>query len=213
MMLNTGRMMPRTRWNTPAPSGYGPLQDVLRQVFVLDDAGQALVDVRSVDGNSCALELGRVKGNVIEQPLHDRIESSRADILLALVDGERYFSQPSHTLGLKIDIDALGGEQGLILSREAGVRRGEDLLEVGNRERGELDADREASLQFGNQIRRLGEMKRAAGDEQNVIGLDHAVFGCHRRALDQRQQVPLHALARNICAMRVLPAGNLVDLV
>jgi hypothetical protein len=90
-----------------------------------------------------------IEGNVVEQPFHDRIKSTRADIFLPLVDGKRYLNQPSHALGLEVDIDALGGEQGLVLPRQAGVGRGENLLEVGSGERRELDADRKASLQFG----------------------------------------------------------------
>ena len=74
----------------------------------------------------CALELCRIEGNVVEQPLHDRVKSTRADIFLPLVDGKRDFSQPSHALGLEVDIDALGGEQGLVLPRQAGVGRGEE---------------------------------------------------------------------------------------
>ncbi len=56
-------------------------------------------------------------------------------------------------------------------------------------------------------------MEGAAGDEQDVVGLDHAVLGRHRGALDQRQQVPLHALARHLGAMRFRARGDLVDLV
>jgi hypothetical protein len=54
----------------------------------------------------------------------------------------------------------------------------------------------------------------AGGDEQDVVGLDHAVLGGHRAALHQRQQVALHALARDIGAAALLgAAGDLVDLV
>ena len=58
-------------------------------------------------------------------------------------------------------------------------------------------------------------MKGAGGDEQDVIGFHRAVAGAHRRALDERQQVALHALAGDIAAARSgLGAGaDLVDLV
>ena len=49
-------------------------------------------------------------------------------------------------------------------------------------------------------------MERAAGDEQDVVGLDHAVLGGDGGAFDQRQQVALHALARHIGARR-FPSG------
>ena len=41
-------------------------------------------------------------------------------------------------------------------------------------------------------------MERARRDEQDMIGLHRAMLGRDRRALDQRQQIALHALARDI---------------
>ena len=77
----------------------------------------------------------------------------------------------------------------------------------------ELDADRQPSLQLGNQVRRLRQVKRARRDEQDVVGLDHPVLRRDRRAFDERQQVALHALARHVGAVRVGARGDLVDLV
>ncbi len=56
-------------------------------------------------------------------------------------------------------------------------------------------------------------MERARRDEQDVVGLDHPVFRGHRRAFDQRQQVALHALPRDIGAVHVGARCDLVDLV
>ncbi len=56
-------------------------------------------------------------------------------------------------------------------------------------------------------------MKRPAGDEQDVIGLDHTVFGRDSGAFDQWQQVALHALARDIGALRTFARGNFVHFV
>ena len=56
-------------------------------------------------------------------------------------------------------------------------------------------------------------MERARGDEQHVVGLDHAVLGADGAALDQRQEVPLHALARHVRAHGLGAAADLVDLV
>ena len=56
-------------------------------------------------------------------------------------------------------------------------------------------------------------MKGAAGDEQDVVGLDHPVFRRDGGALDQRQQVALHALARHVGPDRLLTGGDLVDFV
>src|SRR3546814_15051126 len=73
---------------------------------------------------------------------------------------------------------------------------------------------RQAALAFRNQIRRLGKVKRTGRDEQHVVGLDRAVLGADGAALDQRQQIALHAFARDIRAAGVLAAlADLVDLV
>ena len=63
------------------------------------------------------------------------------------------------------------------------------------------------------QVGRLGDMERARRDEQDVVGLDHAVLGVDRRSLDQRQEGALHALARDVGALQLAAAGDLVDLV
>ena len=77
----------------------------------------------------------------------------------------------------------------------------------------QLDADRQPALQLGQQVRRLGDMEGARGDEQDVVGLHRPVLGRDRRALDQRQQVALHALAADIAAVAALAGADLVDLV
>ena len=81
-------------------------------------------------------------------------------------------------------------------------------------ERLELDADGEAALQLGDQVAGLGDVEGARGDEEDVVGLHRAVLGADRRALDDGQQVALHALAGDVGAARAaLAAGDLVDLV
>ena len=57
-------------------------------------------------------------------------------------------------------------------------------------------------------------MKGAGGDEEDVVGLHHPVLRLHVGSLDDRQQVALHALARDVGAAHLaLLAGDLVDLV
>ena len=46
-----------------------------------------------------------------------------------------------------------------------------------------------------------------------MIGFNHPILRIHRRTLNDRQQIPLHALARDVCAGILAAAGNLVDLV
>ena len=43
-------------------------------------------------------------------------------------------------------------------------------------------------------------MEGAGGDKQDVIRFHHAVLGIDSRALNQRQQVSLHAFAGHVCS-------------
>ena len=57
-------------------------------------------------------------------------------------------------------------------------------------------------------------MKGARGDEQHMVGLHRAMFRRHGRALDQGQQVALHALARYVAAAAApLARADLVHFV
>ena len=98
-------------------------------------------------------------------------------------------------------------------ARQRVRRLGEDAHEVVGGERLELDADREPALHLGDEVARLGHVERAGGDEQDVIGLHRAVLRRDGRALDDRQQVALHALARDIDAVAIGARRDLVDLV
>ncbi len=103
-------------------------------------------------------------------------------------------------VGLKVKRHAFGCKQRLVLFDQRVLRLGEDRFEVLGGQRIELDANRKAPLQFGNQVRGLADVKRAGRDEQHVVGFDGAVLGVDRAALDDRQDVALHALARNVGA-------------
>ena len=113
----------------------------------------------------------------------------------------------------EVERHALGLQQRDVLLDQRRLRLGQDAAEVVARQRLQLDADRQAALQFGQQVGRLGDMERARGDEQDVVGLHRAVLGGDGGALDQRQQIALHALARDVGARAALAAGDLVDLV
>ena len=56
-------------------------------------------------------------------------------------------------------------------------------------------------------------MKGPAGDEEDVVGVDDAVAGLDGCSLHQRQQVALHAVARDVRAggAGVYDFVNLVD--
>src|SRR5687768_6528531 len=196
---------------TPMRNPAG-LQNVTREVLALRRRCEAGIDVGCIHGDATRAAAG-IERDVLEQLLHHRVEAARADVLGALVDRERDLGQPPHAIGRVLELHALGGEQRLVLAREAGVGGGEDALEVLDREARELHADRQAPLQLGDQVRGAGEMEGAARDEKDVIRADHAVLGGDGRALDQGQQVALHALAGDVGALQLSAARDLVDLV
>ena len=73
---------------------------------------------------------------------------------------------------------------------------------------------REAALQFGDQIADFGHVERARRDKEHEIRANGSVFGVDRAALDDGQDVALHALARYVrAAASAAAAGDFVDLV
>ena len=87
-------------------------------------------------------------------------------------------------------------------AREAGIGAGQDLLEIRRPTANRARRGSGSAPAAPGSGPRAWQVERAARDEQDVIGLHHAVLGRDGRALDQRQQVALHALARNVCAPR-----------
>jgi hypothetical protein len=141
------------------------------------------------------------------------VQPARADVLGLLIDLVGDLRQALDAVGAEFQRHLLGRQQGLVLAREAGIGLGQDALEIIDGQRIEFDPDREAALQFRNQVGGLGHVEGAAGDEQDVVGLDHAVLGRYRGAFHQRQQVALHALARHFGAVGFRARGDLVDLI
>ena len=92
----------------------------------------------------------------------------------------------SIAVGTKIERDAFGRKQRFVLLDQGILRLGQDRLEILCGQRIELHANREAPLQFRNQVRRLADVECTRSDEQHVIGFHRAVFGVHGRAFDDR---------------------------
>ena len=120
--------------------------------------------------------------------------------------------EPVDGVGREVELDAFGLHQRDVLLDEAGFRLGQDADEIVLLQRAQLDADRQAALQLGQQVRRLRHVEGARRDEQDVVGLHRSVFGRDRRAFDERQQVALHAFARGT-ADDAGARRDLVDLV
>src|SRR5579871_513514 len=151
------------------------LQDVAAQILILHDVGKLLVDVGGVDLNVFLFKVRSFEGKLIQNLFEDRVETAGANIFSLLVDAGGEFRDGFDGVVGDVELEAFGFEQRDVLLDERVFRLGEDADEVFFLQGLELDANRQTALKFGNQVRRLGDMKRTGGDKENMIGADHAV--------------------------------------
>src|SRR6267378_3649314 len=201
---------PRLRLRLSLPR----LEDVSRQVLVPPDVGETLPDVLRVDRELLARQVRGVERDIFQELLHHRVQAPRADVLRALVHTHGNLGDGLHRLRQEVQRDAFRLQQLHVLPHQRVPRLGQDADEILPRQGLELHADRKPALELGNQVRRLGDVEGPGGDEEDVVGADDPVLGGDRRALDDRQQVALHALARDVRAVGgALASGHLVELV
>ena len=56
------------------------------------------------------------------------------------------------------------------------------------------------------------DMEGARSDEQDVVGLHGAMLGRDRGAFDQRQQIALHAFARDVAADAAVAGAQILSI-
>src|SRR5690606_23829078 len=144
---------------------------------------------------------------------HDGVQATGTDVLGALVHLPGGLRNARNAVRGEADFQAFGSQQRLVLFRQRTVRLGQDTFEIVGCQRFQLHADGQTSLQFRYQVRWFGQMKRAGGNEQDVVCLHAAVFRGDRRTFDQWQQVTLYAFPGDTTAAGVVSHGDLVDLV
>src|SRR6267378_541066 len=192
----------------------GALQDVLPKVLVLDDPQQPFPHRRPVEHDVLDGIVGQLEQHLLEQRREHGVQPPRADVFHLLVYLRRDARDFLDAVGGEFERRAVGLAQRGVLFGQRVLGLGHDPHEIRFRERRQLDADREAALQLRNQIARLGDVKRAGRDEQDVIGADVAIARLHGRAFDDRQQVALHALTGDVGTRTLATlAGDLVDLI
>src|SRR5690606_15117390 len=194
-------------------AGTHASEDVTAQVLVLDDALEPFADVRGADDDAAFATLGELEEDVLEQRGHDGVQAARADVLEALVDLGGDASDLLDAVVGELEGDAFRGDQRLVLPQQRVLGLAEDADEVALRERAQLDADGEAPLELGHEVARLRDVERARGDEQDVLRAHEPVLGRDGAALDDGEQVALHALAADVGADATAVARDLVDLV
>ena len=159
------------------------------------------------------LQVGALEGDLLQHLLHDGVQAAGADVLGALVDAGGEAGDLFERVVGEHQLDPLGFQQRRALLDERVFRLREDADEVRLAERLQLDADREAALQLGDHVAGLGDVEGAGGHEQDVVGADEAVAGVDGGALDDGQNVALHALAADVGAVAGLAASDLVHFV
>src|SRR5690606_12618994 len=154
-------------------------------------------------------------GQFFQQFFHDGVQTTGADVFGAFVYIASQFGQTLHAVWAQVQFYVFGAQQGGVLLGEGRIGGRQNWLKILSVEPFQFHTNREAALQFGNQIRGAGQVKGARGNEQDVIGPHHTVFGGDGGAFYQRQQVPLHALAGDVAATALAFAarGDLVDLI
>src|SRR5690349_14111492 len=140
------------------------------------------------------IEVGTFKADLFQQLLHDRLQATRADIFSLLIDLRRVVRDGVDGVGSKLHRHAFGFHHRLVLLDQRIARLGQNSFEVFDSERLELNTDRKTSLQLGNQVRRLRNVKSTGRYEKYVIGAHHAVASIDGRTFDDRQNVALHTL-------------------
>src|SRR5271157_1082106 len=177
-------------------------KDIAAQVLVLGKRLETLTDELVVNADLLILSVGGIEADVFENALEDRVQAASADVLGRAVDQEGQVGHGLDRVAGEFQLHPFGAEQGFVLADQRSPRLAEDPGEVVAGQVVHLDANREPALELGHKVRGLGAMEGAGGHEQDVIGLDRAVLGVDRGSLDDRQQITLHALARDVRAAR-----------
>ncbi len=160
-------------------------------------------------------QLAGGEGHLVQQALEHGVQPPRADVLRALVGHLGDAGDLRHRVLGEGQLHALGGQQRGVLADERVLRLAQDAHQILAAQRLQLHADGEAALQLGDEIAGLGDVEGARGDEEHVVRLHLAVLGVDGGALDDGEDVALHALAGHVraLALAALAAGDLVDLV
>ena len=158
--------------------------------------------------------VGGGEADLVEQLLHHRLQAPRADVLDARVDlGGEVGERVDGVVG-EVERHALGRHQRHVLLDQAGLGLGQDAARS-RRASAPCSSTRIGRRPCSSGSRSDGLATWKAPEAMNRMWsvLHRAVLGGDGRALDQRQQVALHALAADVGADALRRARDLVDLV
>src|ERR1035438_3932160 len=162
---------------------------------------------------SAAGDVGSEEAYIFKYTLHDGVKAAGTDVFCLLVHLEGELGHLAQCLGSELEAYAFGLKQRGVLLGERGLGLGENAQEIVYGERLQLNANGEAALQFGDQVAGLGNMECAGGDEEDVVGADHAVARVDGGSFNDGEDIALNAFAGDVGAVATLAAGNLVDFI
>src|SRR5947208_11581073 len=117
---------PRLRLRLVLPSS----QDVPRQVLVTGDVAEASPHVAGVDGQLLARHLRGVEGDLLQEPLHDRVEPPCPDVLRARVHLHRNVRDRLHRIRRELESHLLRPQQLRVLLEQRVLRFRQDADEI-----------------------------------------------------------------------------------
>src|SRR5256885_14124298 len=126
------------------------------------------------------------------------MQAAGADIFGLFIDAGCEFGDHVDRVIRYVQLYAFRFKQRDVLLDQGILRFGENADEIFFLQRLQLHANRQAALQLRNQVRRLGDMEGASGDEQDVVRADHSVPGFDRSAVEDGQDVAAHTVAWNV---------------
>src|SRR6266851_5248286 len=174
---------------------YQELQDVAAQVLVLDDVRELLGDVSGIYLHILLFEVGRFKRDFVENFFKNGVQTAGADVFGLLVHaGGEARNGGDGVLG-DVELDSFGFQQRDVLLDQRVLRLRQNADEIFFLQRLQLYANGQPPLKLGNQVGRLGHVKRARRDEENVISANHPVARVDGRSLNDWKNVALHAFA------------------
>src|SRR5947209_6406949 len=154
---------------------FQELQDVAAQILVLDDIRELLADVSGVNLHVLFLQVRRFERDFVEHFLEDGVQTPGADVFGLLVHAGGEARDGGYGCVGNVELDAFGIQQRDVLLDERILRLRQNADEIFFLQGLQLDADGQPALKLGDQVGRLGHVKRARRDEKNMIGANHPV--------------------------------------
>src|SRR5467141_3924278 len=144
---------------------FQELQDVAAQILVLDDVRELFGDVGGVNLHVFLLEVGRFERDFVENFFEDGVQAAGADVFGLFVHAGGEAGDRGNGIFGNVEFDAFGLQERYVLLDERILRLGQNANKIFFLQRLQFDANGEAALKLGDQVGRLGNVKRARGDK------------------------------------------------